>query len=175
MPLKKTATLSAISVMAAVAALLAWLAVLPANTIPSDIPAPCQAAVAQLYDSMRDKTAREDCDIRRWYTLQIALIAPLEDTWQHAGVSLPEQSRCAFALRHHARLVARTAMPHRVEVIALRLRDLLKYGNPDGPDFETLFEKQHHKTQGNIDDNTAYQNIINSAQITDEAVNKTCE
>ncbi len=52
----------------------------------------------------------------------------------------------------------------------LQKRDMEKYGNPDGPTFEQLLDKEIAKTGGDWDQ--AFENIIESSVRTDEATNK---
>lgn len=55
------------------------------------------------------------------------------------------------------------------EVDMLRRRDMAKYGNPDGPTFEQLFDRAVAK---GLTDEQAYERIRSSATATDEATNR---
>lgn len=113
-----------------------------------------------------------DCDIRQRYLTTAAQLLQKNNEWQQRALALDLRAQCAFAWRHHARLVARNAMDNQWEIGLLRLRDIVKYGDPDGPVFSTLLSRQY--TQGN-DSNTAYNSIIQSAQQTDGDVNRSCQ
>lgn len=56
-----------------------------------------------------------------------------------------------------------------VDVEKLRQRDLIKYGNPDGPSFESLLAK--HQDAG-LSGSEAYAEILASSISTDETTNR---
>ena len=62
-------------------------------------------------------------------------------------------------------------MQSRDEVEKLRERDREKYGNPDGPTFEQLVEKNRRK---GMTGDAPFEEIVASSQRTDEAVNREC-
>lgn len=85
----------------------------------------------------------------------------------HSGserVATPE----FYEARHRARLTARAMMSDAAEVEALRARDLEKYGDPDGPTFESLVAKG--RAEGKSDE-AIYAGIIDSSQRTNKAAN----
>ena len=55
------------------------------------------------------------------------------------------------------------------EVELLRQRDVLIYGNPDGPTFELLVEKLR---RAGLEGDTIYEAIIEGAYRTDRGINK---
>ena len=71
-------------------------------------------------------------------------------------------------MRHDARLVARAMMASDAEVKALEARDQAKYGSPSGPTYDWLVN--HAKEKGLTGD-AVFEEIVTSAQRTDEATN----
>ncbi len=107
--------------------------------------------------------------VREVYLCRITEIAPADKDLQAAGKSLEERAHAAYEHRHQARVTTRAMMSSEFEVKALQARDQSKYGNPDGPTFEQLYEKGRAKGQ---DDPTVYTNMIESAQRSDATTNK---
>ncbi|HQQ62218.1 MAG TPA: hypothetical protein PLF22_01455 [Pseudomonadales bacterium] len=151
--------------------LVAWLGFTPANENPAAIPDACRADMAEIDRDFATSKPVTDCDIRQRYLAATAQLASKNNEWQQRMLPLALRAQCAFAWRHHARLVARDAMDNHWEIGILRLRDLVKYGDADGPVFSTLLSRQH--AQGK-DHDTAYNNIIQSARQTDSDVNQSC-
>lgn len=112
-----------------------------------------------------------DCDIRRYYNQLVSEIPIAEITLKTEGKSVEERARRASETRHNARMTARAMMESAAEVEDLRKRDHAKYGNPDGPTFEQLVEKNRKK---GLSADEAYWEIIESSQRTDEGVNRAC-
>lgn len=110
---------------------------------------------------------RGRCDIRGWYLEQVAAIAPLDERLEKQQVGARERALCAYSLRHESRIQARAQMDSRLAVALLRLRDLLKYGNADGPDFDSLVDSERPES--------SYQRVIATAGMTNEAVDQNCE
>ena len=86
-----------------------------------------------------------------------------EDQHFVVGVALEESSQPG-----QARITARAMMSDPAEVKGLQARDLAKYGNPDGPTFEQLLEKNRKKGATGDD---VYLGIIDSSQRTNKAAN----
>ena len=130
---------------------------------------PVPTSVAQAEALKRAGTSWDDAEIRAVYLRQVAAIGPANDAWKQANLPAEERARRAFQMRHDARQTSRAMMKNAAEVALLRKRDQEKYGNPDGPTFEMLVERERKK--GLVDDDV-YEAIIKSAQRTDQSVNE---
>ncbi|MCB9701239.1 MAG: hypothetical protein H6711_05065 [Myxococcales bacterium] len=106
--------------------------------------------------------------IREVYLCTIAGIDAADRSRAAEGASLEARARAAFEIRHGARLTARAMMADQAEVEALRARDLEKYGNPDGPTFESLVAAGRAEGKG---DDAIYRGIIESSQRTNRKAN----
>jgi len=115
---------------------------------------------------------KTNCEIRIWYNYQVVAIGTLNDKWLADGIDLKTRAEKAYELRHNARVNARFMMQSPIEVKGLQARDLIKYGNPNGPTFDYLIKKNTDK--GNSLDE-AYQSIINSASRVSTVYNKDCQ
>lgn len=113
-----------------------------------------------------------NCDIRTWYNFQVLAIPQLNEYWITQEVPLKDRAYKAYTLRHNARIHARFMMPNQEEVALLQKRDLDKYGNPDGPTFEDLLQKNQAK---NMTLDQAYENIIKTASRTNNNYNLDCD
>lgn len=113
-----------------------------------------------------------NCDIRTWYNFQVLAIPQLNDYWISQEVPLKDRAHKAYTLRHNARIHARYMMPNQEEVALLQKRDLAKYGNPDGPTFEDLLQKNQAKDMS-LDQ--AYESIIKTASRTNNTYNLDCD
>ena len=109
-------------------------------------------------------------DIRVRYLCDVAQISAQDAQWKTQRLSLEDRARRAFEVRHNARKTARAMMQSSTEVEALKARDQVKYGSPDGPTFEWLVEKA--KNEKGLTGDAIYQEIIESAQRTNVDVNK---
>jgi hypothetical protein len=85
------------------------------------------------------------------------------------GLSPEARAHKAYQLRKDARLAARAMMKEPAAVEALRARDVAKYGDPDGPTFEWLVK--HAEEKGHTGER-AFEDIVESAQRTDQAINE---
>jgi hemophore-related protein len=134
----------------------------PAADSPTP-PAPGQAeaTVAQV--------PRTNAEIRQWYNDQVAVIPQLNEGWLQQGLSADERARLAADIRHSARLQARNFMQDKQEVADLQARDLEKYGNPDGPTFEQLVEKN---IKDGLQGDAVYEAIISSSNRTSQEYNQ---
>lgn len=117
-------------------------------------------------------TPDNNCDIRTWYNFQVLAIPQLNDYWITQEIPLKDRAYKAYSLRHNARIYARYMMPNKAEVIGLQKRDSAKYGNPDGPTFEDLLEKNQAKGM-TLDQ--AYERIIETASKTNNNYNLDCD
>lgn len=115
---------------------------------------------------------QSNCKIRAWYVAQVIAMPQLNDYWTKEGLSLEERAKKAYNTRHNARKIARSMMPDAEEVKQLQERDQEKYGNPDGPTFQYLLDKNLAK---GISQEEAYESIIESAGRTNAAVNAACQ
>ncbi|MFM2056276.1 MAG: hypothetical protein RLY71_661 [Pseudomonadota bacterium] len=109
-----------------------------------------------------------NAEIRQWYNDQVAVVPTLDLEWIAQGLSPEQRALKAYEIRHHARLQARAYMQDKVEVADLQARDMAKYGNPDGPTFEYLVQK--NKEKGLIGA-AVYEDIIGSANRTSAEYN----
>ena len=113
-----------------------------------------------------------DCEIRIWYNYQVVAISVINEYWIEQGIGLEERAKRAFELRHQARINARFMMKDKAAVKMLQKRDMTKYGNPDGPTFDYLMEKN---TKNGLSQEEAYESIIQSASRTSKVYNKDCK
>lgn len=72
-------------------------------------------------------------------------------------------------MRHEARLEARAMMTDPTEVALLRARDMISYGNPDGPTFEFLVEQAR---QAGLEEQAIYDAIIDGSYRTNIGINR---
>lgn len=112
---------------------------------------------------------KTDAEIRQWYVDRVATIPVQNKKWLADGVGAETRARRAYTIRRDARIEARDMMQSRTAVIALRARDRVKYGNPNGPTFEYLVKK--NKAKG-LEGDAIYEAIVGSAKRTNKAVNK---
>ena len=116
-----------------------------------------------------NKGAKSNAEVRRWYLDKVAAIPELNALWVEQGLSLRERAENAWRFRHEARLQARSMMADPAEVKLLRERDMVKYGNPDGPTFEYLVERLK---EAGLDEDAIYEAIIYNSYRTDAELNK---
>ncbi len=114
-------------------------------------------------------TNRDNETIRTWYEETVAQIPVLEQAWREAGIDVAQRARCAFAIRHLARIRAREAMPDQSQVQKLQERDQRKYGHPDGPTFCWLVVKNCREGKSG---DAVFAAIIESAARTNPAFHK---
>jgi hypothetical protein len=131
---------------------------------------PTLPASVEAADTLRAQGSRwTNGQIRARYVCEQQRIGAQNEQWKGSGLSAEDRAHKAYDLRHNARLVARAMMQDRVEVRALQARDQAKYGSPDGPTFEWLMKQLAHK---GISGDVAYEEIIKSAQRTEETMNR---
>jgi hypothetical protein len=116
-----------------------------------------------------EKPIKTNEEIRQWYNDTVAKIPALNEQWIKEGVSIEERAKKAHEIRHNARLEARTMMQNKQEVAELQARDKEKYGNPDGPTFEYLVEKNRAK---GFQGDAVYEDIIGSSNRTNKEYNE---
>ena len=97
------------------------------------------------------------------------MIEDLNREWVLQGLSARERAQIAWRLRHEARLKARSMMIDPAEVDLLRARDVLKYGNADGPTFEYLIERLR---QVGLRGDEVYEVIVDNSYRTDAELNR---
>ncbi|MGC4122810.1 MAG: hypothetical protein QM765_51205 [Myxococcales bacterium] len=168
----------------AVAGLVAWLGACahsvsgPATTASAE-PASQSVTVQQSWPKTPAEAEQlkaggahwSDCQIRVYYNELVEQIPAADAALKAEGKSAKERARSASEIRHNARLTCRAMMASRDEVEKLRARDLEKYGNPDGPTFEQLVEKNRGK---GMTGDAPFEEVVASSQRTDEAVNREC-
>ncbi len=134
---------------------------------PADLPQPTDVAEAT---RLRERgVVWDDRQVRQFYLQRVAEIGPADLALQGQGISLEQRAHAAYTARHNARLTARAMMRDQTSVEQLQARDREKYGAPDGPSFEYLLERA---TSKGLTGDSRYQSIIDSAQQTDAATNR---
>jgi hypothetical protein len=117
--------------------------------------------------SITSKDIEANKNLRKEYINSSREIKDKDLQLKNKGVSLKNRSYEAWKTRHDSRLIARNKMSDKKLVEKLKQRDLAKYGNPDGPTFDSLVKKQ--LSDGKTLEE-AYNNIIESSQRTNVAV-----
>ncbi len=110
-----------------------------------------------------------NAEIRLWYNYQVVAIGKINERWAAVGMNVEDRARRAYEIRHNARVDARYMMQSEDEVKMLQARDQAKYGNPDGPTFEYLVNKNQEK---GLEGDAIYEAIIESSSRTSSAYNK---
>jgi len=142
-------------------------AVAPTDPWPAGLAKPADAAEAV---SLRASGARwTDREVRQRYLERVSEIGPNDERLRTGGQSAEARAKAAFQARHDARVTARAMMQDVAAVEALRERDREKYGTPDGPSFEYLVERARQK---GLEGDAVYESIVESAQKTDAATNR---
>ena len=108
-------------------------------------------------------------EVRAYYLRINETIPSLDEQWTQQGLSLEERARRAYEIRHNARVTCREMMGDAAQVADLRAADLKDYGNPDGPTFAYLVEKQRRK---GLEGDAIYEAILGSSQRTNASVNQ---
>jgi hypothetical protein len=108
---------------------------------------------------------KTNAEIRRWYLERVAQVPQLNEQWLARGLSAKERAKKAWQVRHDARLEARAMMADSEEVEDLRQRDLVEYGDPDGPTFEFLVEECR---EADLEGDAVYVAIIEGARRTNK-------
>ena len=153
-----------LAVAFAVLLALLWRYQSPVTSL-ADLPGQCARALVAMRADAAGGQAR--CAIRQWYLQQLTVIDALDGELARQGVGLDQRARCAYSIRHEARLEARARMPSHLALTLLRLRDLVTYGHPDGPSFESLLDP--------ADLDGAYRRLIETAASTNARVDQSCE
>jgi hypothetical protein len=131
--------------------------------------APVAPAVVAPQTTAPAQAAKSNEEIRQWYNDQVAVIPDLNEQWKKDGLSAEERAKKAHEIRHHARVEARSMMQNKQEVAELQARDQEKYGNPDGPTFEFLVEKNRLK---GFQGDAVYEDIVGSSNRTNKEYNE---
>jgi len=136
-----------------------------ADSAPSSIPPtpPAESVAAP------ETVAKTNAEIRQWYNDEVGQIPALNEQWLAEGISAEERAKRAHEIRHHARVTARVMMQNKQEVADLQARDQEKYGNPDGPTFAYLVEKNRLK---GLQGDAIYEDIIGSSNRTNREYNE---
>ncbi|OQW95111.1 MAG: hypothetical protein BWK79_03530 [Beggiatoa sp. IS2] len=116
-----------------------------------------------------EKSLKTNEEIRQWYNDEVGKIPSLNEKWLSEGINAEERAKRAHEIRHNARLGARAMMQNKQEVTDLQARDQEKYGNPDGPTFEYLVEKNRQKS---LQGDAVYEDIIGSSNRTNREYNE---
>jgi len=130
---------------------------------------PFPESSAQIPELRRSGVDWTDGEVRAFYVRRVAAIGPADAQRQKEGMPALERALRAFAMRRDARLLSRAMMKDPREVAALRQRDQEKYGDPDGPTFDSLVA---HEQQKGLAGDAVYEAIVASAQRTDRALNE---
>jgi hypothetical protein len=123
---------------------------------------------APVFDTPEAKP-KTDAEIRQWYVDRVATIPTQNAKWLTEGLGAEARARRAYTIRHDARIEARGMMQSKTAVIALRARDRIKYGNPNGPTFDYLVKKNQAK---GLKGDAVYEAIVGSAKRTNRRVNE---
>jgi hypothetical protein len=115
------------------------------------------------------KEHKTNTEIRQWYLQLVATIPELNQEWIKQGFTARERAESAWRVRHEARMKARSMMADPAEVELLRERDILKYGNADGPTFEFLVERLR---EAGVEEERIYETIIDNSYRTDAELNR---
>jgi hypothetical protein len=106
---------------------------------------------------------------RLWYLLTVAMIPWIDRYLEASGMGLEERARRAHQTRTFARTSARSVLDPEIREL-LRTRDTKKYGNPEGPTFEQLFNEA--KGDSGSDDDV-FARLIASAGRSDSSTDET--
>jgi hypothetical protein len=149
------------------------LAVLGAVSINAIVSNDVREVTVQQVDTSNSSESvslpKSNAEIRQWYNDQVSNIPRLNLQWVEEGLTAQERAKKAYLIRHQARIDARSMMQNQEEVTALQKRDMEKYGNPDGPNFEYLVEK--NRTAGLVGDEI-YEAIVDSSKRTNRQYNE---
>lgn len=143
---------------------LLWHYQSPMVTV-QELPQVCEVMLKQRMAAPTAKTS--NCEARRWYLKMLGDLPAIDDSLKRQAIDLRGRSLCAYSLRRAARIGARAMMASQFDVVGLRLRDILKYGNPDGPSFTYLL--------GEKEESRDYEKIILSARRVSATANVVCE
>jgi len=133
---------------------------------PSDATKPADTEPTTAPETKQPKTNEE---IRQWYNDVVGQIPSLNEKWISEKLSAEERAKRAHEIRHNARLEARAMMQNQQEVADLQARDQEKYGNPEGPTFEYLVEKNRQK---GLQGDAVYEDIVGSSNRTNREYNE---
>ena len=142
-------------------------AVAPGDPWPVGLAKPADAAEAAALRA--GGAVWTDRQVRQLYLERVAEIGPRDEQLRAEGQTIEARARAAYQARHDARITARAMMQDAAAVEALRARDRDKYGTPDGPTFEYLRDRARQK---GLEGDAIFQSIIDSAQQTDAATNR---
>ena len=120
-------------------------------------------------ESRLAKGPLNNAEVRQWYNEKVAIIPKMNAQWERHGIDLESRAHNAHAIRHDARIGARSLMSDPLEVEQLRARDMAKYQNPDGPSFEYLVDKG---IKNGATKEGALSSIIDSSNRTNAEYNK---
>lgn len=155
------------------AAVIVWLATLLLVLAPgcaSKVSTkPFPDSMAQVETLRASGISWTNGEIRAHYNRLVTAIGPANEKWTKEGLSSEERARQASAIRHDARIMSRAMMSDPAEVEDLRKRDMVKYGNPDGPTFDQLVERNREK---GLTGDAVYEAVVESSQRTDPVINK---
>lgn len=143
-----------------------------ASSVAVDDPWPAGLArptsVAEAHQLKAAGVVWTDRQVRQLYLERVAAIGPADDVARTRADAPETRARAAFTARHDARKIARAMMQDASAVAALEARDRDKYGDPDGPTFEWLVERNTGKGLAGA---AIFEAIVASAQQTDAATN----
>lgn len=111
-------------------------------------------------------------EVRAFYRALAGQVPARDLRWRAEGLSAEARARRAYEHRRNARLTARAMMKSRRAVRALERRDLVKYGNKDGPTFEFLVESAKKK---GLTGDAVFEAIVAGARRTNQRVDRSVE
>ena len=109
-----------------------------------------------------------NAEVRLWYHQRVKDIGRLVRDLRQRGVAVREVAQLAWRLRRSAVQEARGQMGNADDVEVLRMRNLAKYADPDGPSFEYVVERARERRLTGDD---VYEEVIRSALRTDPVTN----
>ena len=110
-------------------------------------------------------------EVRKVYKDLLREIGAREDELVREGLGIGDRARICFELRKFSRVACRRLM-EKEWVEYARARDSKKYGSSDGPTFSDLMRRARRR---GLTAAEAYHAIIESAQRSDESVDRALE
>jgi hypothetical protein len=122
------------------------------------------AALARPFALQRHNRA-----VRQWYLRTVQRIPQLDRALVARGASLEQRAFSAWRWRKRARIVARSQMLDKDLLRTYQVRDLRRYGDPNGPSFGFLVRDARER---GLRGAAVYRDILRSSQATDDRTNE---
>jgi len=117
----------------------------------------------------RHKSGKHNFEIRDEYHADKSRAPNAVADVRAAGGSVKDQAYTAWSIRRKARMDARAKMDL-IPRLKLQFRDLVKYGNPNGPGWKQSVARRAEKT--GLEGDQLYEAIIDNSQMTDAATDR---